>query len=201
MSIESVMTSNHLILCYPHLLLPSIFPIIRVFSNNSILHIRCPKYWNFFDSGLLCLPLIVFNFCPVDELVRISGSVYQDCLSPAIRVEALSYERKFGGGRNLQLSYHTHLKFKFYRASCGGGWEMLAVCPSQLILWSLTQSWVEKVFCVLGYIHLEWNKSFLNAGLARVRDGMDNGSNAKDFCSSNKVLVYFLEFFSFAVFP
>ena len=60
---------------------------------------------------------------------------------------------------------------------------------------------MEKVFCVLGYIHLEWNKSFLNAGLARVRDGMDNGSNAKDFCSSNKVLVYFLEFFSFAVFP
>ena len=41
------MLSNHLILCYPLLLPPSIFPIIRVFSNESVLHIRRPKYWNF----------------------------------------------------------------------------------------------------------------------------------------------------------
>ena len=47
MSIESVMTSNHLILCHPVLLLPSIFPSIRVFSNESALHIRWPKYWTF----------------------------------------------------------------------------------------------------------------------------------------------------------
>ena len=47
MSIESVMSSNHLILCRPLLLLPSIFPSIRVFSNESALHIRWPKYWNF----------------------------------------------------------------------------------------------------------------------------------------------------------
>ena len=47
MSIESVMPSNHLILCWPLLLLPSIFPSIRVFSNESILHIRWPKYWSF----------------------------------------------------------------------------------------------------------------------------------------------------------
>ena len=45
MSVESVMTSNHLVLCHPHLLLPSIFGSIRVFSNESILHIRWPKYW------------------------------------------------------------------------------------------------------------------------------------------------------------
>ena len=47
MSIESVMPSNHLILCRPLLLLPSIFPKIRVFSNESALHIRWPKYWSF----------------------------------------------------------------------------------------------------------------------------------------------------------
>ena len=47
MSIESVMPSNHLILCYPLLLLPSIFPNIRVFSNESALRIRWPKYWSF----------------------------------------------------------------------------------------------------------------------------------------------------------
>ena len=47
MSIELVIPSNHLILCHPLLLLPSIFPSITVFSNESFLHIRWPKYWNF----------------------------------------------------------------------------------------------------------------------------------------------------------
>ena len=47
MSIESVMLSNHFILCCPLLLLPSIFPSITVFSNESTLHIRWPKYWSF----------------------------------------------------------------------------------------------------------------------------------------------------------
>ena len=47
MSIESLMPSNHLILCHLLLLLPSIFPSIRVFSNESVLHIRWPKYWSF----------------------------------------------------------------------------------------------------------------------------------------------------------
>ena len=53
MSIESMMPSNHLILCHPLLLLPSIFPSIRVFSNESALCIRWPKYWSF-----------SFNICP-----------------------------------------------------------------------------------------------------------------------------------------
>ena len=47
MSIESVMPSSHLILCRPLLLLPSVSPSIRVFSNESTLHIRWPKYWSF----------------------------------------------------------------------------------------------------------------------------------------------------------
>ena len=46
-SIASMMPSNHLILCYPLLLLPSIFPSIRIFSNESVLCIRWPKYWSF----------------------------------------------------------------------------------------------------------------------------------------------------------
>ena len=47
MSIESVILPNHLFLCQPLLLLPSTFPSIRVFPNESVLHIRWPKYWNF----------------------------------------------------------------------------------------------------------------------------------------------------------
>ena len=56
MSIELVMPSNHLILCCPLLLLPSIFPRIRVFSNESDLHMRWPKYWSF-----------SFNISPTNE--------------------------------------------------------------------------------------------------------------------------------------
>ena len=47
MSIESMMPSNHLILCHPLLLLPSVFPSIRVFSNEAVLRMRWPKYWSF----------------------------------------------------------------------------------------------------------------------------------------------------------
>ena len=47
MSIQSVMPSNHLILCHPVLLLPSVFPSIRVFSSESVLRISWPKYWSF----------------------------------------------------------------------------------------------------------------------------------------------------------
>ena len=60
MSIESVMPSNHLILCCPLLLLPSIFPNIRVFSNESALRIRWPKYWSF-----------SFNISPSNEHPRL----------------------------------------------------------------------------------------------------------------------------------
>ena len=47
MSIESMMPSNHLILCHPHFLLPSVFPSIRVFYNELALHVNWPKYWSF----------------------------------------------------------------------------------------------------------------------------------------------------------
>ena len=60
MSIESVMPSNHLILCHILLLPPSIFPSIRVFSNESVLHIRWPKYWSF-----------SFNITPSNENSRL----------------------------------------------------------------------------------------------------------------------------------
>ena len=53
---ESVMPSNHLIVCHPLLLLPSVFPSIRVFSNESLLHIRWPKYWS-----------VSFNIGPSNE--------------------------------------------------------------------------------------------------------------------------------------
>ena len=63
MSIEPVMPSNHLILCRPLLLLPSIFPSIRVFSSESVLHIRWPKYWSF--SFSISLPMNTQDWSPL----------------------------------------------------------------------------------------------------------------------------------------
>ena len=83
MSIESVMPSNHLILCHPLLLLPSIFPSIRVFSNESALRIRWPKYWSFSiiispsneDSELISLRMDWLALLAVHGTVKIHGVV------------------------------------------------------------------------------------------------------------------------------
>ena len=64
MSIESVMPSNHLIFCRSLLLLPSIFPSIRVFSNDLILHMRLPKYWSF-----------SFSISPSNEYSGLTGLI------------------------------------------------------------------------------------------------------------------------------
>ena len=78
MSIESVMVSNHLILCHPLLLMPSIFPSIRVFSDESALCIRWPKYWSFSlnislsdeYSGLISFRIDWFGFFAVQGTLK-----------------------------------------------------------------------------------------------------------------------------------
>ena len=69
MSTESVMPSNHFVLCHPLLLLSSIFPSIRIFSDESALCIRWPKYWS-------------FSISPSNESVQFSCSVVSDSLRP-----------------------------------------------------------------------------------------------------------------------
>ena len=71
MSIKLVMPSNHLILCYPFLLLPSILPRIRVFSNESVLPIRWPKYWSF-----------SFSISPSNEYSGLISFRVDSCCSP-----------------------------------------------------------------------------------------------------------------------
>ena len=89
MSIELVMPSNHLILCHPLLLLPSIFPSITVFSNESVLHIRQPEYWSSSFSispSNECSGLISFM---IDwfELLAVQGTLKS---SPAQQFERIS---------------------------------------------------------------------------------------------------------------
>ena len=78
MSIESVIPSNRLILCRPLLFLPSIFPSIRVFSKDSVLHIRCPKYWSLIFSistsneysGLISFRMDWLDLLAVQEILK-----------------------------------------------------------------------------------------------------------------------------------
>ena len=102
MSIESVMPSNHLILCRPLLLLPSIFPSIRVFSNESALHIRWPKYWS-----------LSFNISPCSEHPRlISFRIgWLDLLAMQGTLKSLLQHHSskfFSTQLSLQSNSHTH---------------------------------------------------------------------------------------------
>ena len=77
MSIKPMMPSNHLILCHPLLLLPSIFPSIRVFTNESALHIRWPKFWSFsfnISPSSECSGLISFRMDWLD-LLAVQGTL------------------------------------------------------------------------------------------------------------------------------
>ena len=102
MSSESVMPSNHLILCHPLLLPPSIFPSIRVFSDETVLHIRWPKYWSFsfnhqsfrwtlrtdlLQDGLVgspCSPRDSQESSPTPQFKSISSSVLSFLYSPSL---------------------------------------------------------------------------------------------------------------------
>ena len=94
MSIQSVMPSNHLILCCPLLLLPSVFPSIRVFSNESVLPIRWPKYWSFSISPsneyseLISFRIDWFDLLAVQGTLK---SLLQHHNSKSISSSALSF--------------------------------------------------------------------------------------------------------------
>ena len=88
-SIASVILSNHLILCHPLLLLPSIFPSIRVFSKESVLHIRWPKYWSFSFSispsneysGLISLRIDWLDLLAVQGTLKSSPKPQFKCIN------------------------------------------------------------------------------------------------------------------------
>ena len=113
-SIKSMMPSNHLILGHPLLLLPSIFPSIRVFSNESILHIRWPKYWSFFSispsneySGL-----ISFRIDWLDLLAATLNSIRIKGLSIRILINSLSITLPLSGRIFSALRHKAPKLFK-----------------------------------------------------------------------------------------
>ena len=97
MSIKSVLPSKHLILCCLLLLLPSIFPSIRVFSNESVLHIRWPKYWSFSFSispsndysGLICFKMDWL------DLPAVQGTLQESSPTPQFKASILWHSAFF----------------------------------------------------------------------------------------------------------
>ena len=102
-SIESVMSSNHLILCHPFLLLHSIFPSIKVFSNESVLHITWPKYWSFSFTINLSNEYSGLNSFRMDwlDLLRSKG------LSSLLQHQS-SKHQFFGAQLSLWFNSHIH---------------------------------------------------------------------------------------------
>ena len=115
MSIESVMPSNHLILCRPLLLPPAIFPVIRVFSNDSVLHIRWPKYWS-----------LSFSICPSYEYSGLISFridwfdllVVQGTLKSLLQHHSSKVRNKQGTVRKKSITLGqgpSHLKLQIYQ--------------------------------------------------------------------------------------
>ena len=142
MSIKSVMSSNHLILCHPLLLLPSIFPSIRVFSNESALWIRWPKYWNFSPnispsneySGLISL-IVSFDLLAVQGTLKSllqhhSSKASILCCSAFFIVQlSLPYMTT---GKTIALTRRTFVSLGQLRKKIE-----LKVKPSENVRWSI----------------------------------------------------------------
>ena len=119
MSIESVMPSNHLVLCRPLLLLPSIFPSIRVFSNDSALLIRCSKYWSFSFSispyseysGLIIFKMNWF------DLFEVQGTL-ESLLQHLSSIESILWHSAFF---IVLLSHGNLLQYSCLENSMDGG--------------------------------------------------------------------------------
>ena len=113
MSIVSVMSSNHLILCLPLLLLPSIFPSIRVFSNELVLRIKWPKYWNFSFSVIPSkeIPgLISFRMDWLD-LLAVQGTLKNLLQHHSSKASILRLEEwLIQGGHSINISFSFILK-------------------------------------------------------------------------------------------
>ena len=117
MSIKSVMPFNHLILCHPLLLLRAIFPSIRVFSNESVLRIRWPKYWRFnFSmslsneySGLISFRIDWLELLAVQGPSPVQGSSpVQEDFSSVFSNTTVQKHQFFGAQLSLWSNFHIH---------------------------------------------------------------------------------------------
>ena len=129
-SIKSVMPSNHLILCCPLLLLPSIFPRFRVFFNGSVLHIRWPKYWSF-----------SFSISPSNE--------YSELIS--FRMDWLVLFASQGTLKFLLQHHSSKTSICLYISMCKIE-PMSLECPALASRFFTTETSRKPLFCILGVV-------------------------------------------------
>ena len=141
MSIKSVILPNHLILCHPLLLLPSIFPSIRVFSSESILHIRWPKYWSFSFSispyneysGLISFRIEWLDLLAVQGTLK-SLLQHHSLKASILRCSAflmvqLSHPY-MATGKTIALTRQTFV----YECMCMSAWKYMRVSKNRRLL-------------------------------------------------------------------
>ena len=119
MSIKSVMPSNHLTLCHPLLLLPSIFPSIRVFSNESVLRIRWPKFWSqlqqqSFQWIVSEIAQLCPTFCDPVDCDPPGSSVHGILQARILEWVAISFSNEYSGLISFRIDWFTLLvTFKY----------------------------------------------------------------------------------------
>ena len=155
MSIESVMPSNYLILCHLILFPPSIFPSIRVFSNESVLHIRWPKYWSFSFSispSNEYSGLISFRIDWLDLLAHIETTIIQIIISN-------------GHNYKLRLSRVSRGKGVLYmmkvNVSCSvmsNSWRPMDCSPSVFSIHEISQARILEWVAIPIYKESSWPK-------------------------------------------
>ena len=140
MSIESVMPPNHLILCRPLLLLPSILPSIRIFSNEPVLLIRWPKYWSFSFSinpsnehpGLISFRMNWLDLLAVQGTLKSLLQHHSSKASSLRRSTFFTVQLSHPSMITHSLVYFVRLRFNFQMLRI---WFVASVCPSRLALW------------------------------------------------------------------
>ena len=136
-SVESVMPSNHLILCRPLLILPSIFPSIRVFSNESALLIRWPEYWSFSFNLSPCNEHRGLNSFRMDwlDLLAVQGTLKSLPQHHSSKASILQRSAFF----TVQFSWSIPLMFSFFF------WELVKIFPTYF--WTIDSQKL-KTFCI-----------------------------------------------------
>ena len=180
MSIQLVMPSNHLILCHPLLLLPSIFPSNRVFSNESVLCIRWPKYWSFSfnvspsnkHSGLISLRMDWFDLLAVQGTLKSLLQHHSPKTSilwcSAFFIIQLSHPY-LTTGKTIALTRHAgsqHGSFHPWQRSCREAWYAKASQDSRGSPWTCLSIYPKTRICLFYYFTTFTNSSDINKGLS-----------------------------------
>ena len=144
MSIESVIPSNHFVLCCPLLLLPSIFPSIKVFSNESVLCIRCPKYWSFsfnISPSNECSGLISFRIDWLN-LLAVQGTLKSLLQHDTSKASILWHSNNFGvytsSNASTKLCFSHDIDFRHIFDPCQK--RACEICHTVLIYCAIINS-------------------------------------------------------------